>query len=236
METQDILALIHPAIAVTVVFPILGITLYQAWRTRQRRLETQAGEKSKIPPIVGPEHYRVGQWLTGSVIGITLIAFAYSIFVKRSPFAGDNPFSGIFIVFIFAATLASLVFLYQARPKIWRAVFATLTGAGLVVLGLQDGVFRRDDEWFISHFYYGMAAALLMVFSVAIAPDIYQDRSQRWRLTHIILNCFALLLFLGQGFTGSRDLLEIPLSWQAPHVYQCDWQNRTCPPPPQNPQ
>jgi len=109
-----------------------------------------------------------------------------------------------------------------------------LTGVGLVVLGFQDGIFRRDDEWLVSHFYYGIAAALLMVFSLAIAPEIYQDRSHRWRKIHTVLNCIALLLFFGQGVTGTRDLLEIPLSWQKEHLYQCDWKNKTCPKPAQS--
>ena len=48
-----------------------------------------------------------------------------------------------------------------------------------------------------------------MIFSLAIVKDIYKDKSNRWRNAHIILNCFALLLFMGQGITGARDLLEI---------------------------
>ena len=69
-----------------------------------------------------------------------------------------------------------------------------------------------------------------MIFSLAIVQDIYRDRTLKWRITHIVLNCFALLLFVGQGFTGTRDLLEIPLSWQKPFVYECDFQAKTCPP------
>ncbi|HEY9666707.1 MAG TPA: DUF4079 domain-containing protein [Coleofasciculaceae cyanobacterium] len=76
-----------------------------------------------------------------------------------------------------------------------------------------------------------MTAALLMIFSLAIASDIYKDRSNRWRYVHIILSCAALHLFLGQGITGTRDLLEIPLSWQKSHIYQCDFVNKTCPQP-----
>lgn len=109
--------------------------------------------------------------------------------------------------------------------------FATLTGAGLVILGCQDGVFRRTNEWYWSHYYIGITAALLMIFSLAIVQDIYQDKSNRWRIVHTILNCIALLLFIGQGMTGTRDLLEIPLSWQEPYIYQCDFANKTCPTP-----
>lgn len=33
---------------------------------------------------------------------------------------------------------------------------------------------------------------------------------------------------MGQGLTGTRDLLEIPLSWQEPYVYQCNPATKTC--------
>ncbi|HAT15571.1 MAG TPA: hypothetical protein DCS91_20115 [Microcoleaceae bacterium UBA11344] len=71
---------------------------------------------------------------------------------------------------------------------------------------------------------------MIMVFSLA-APEIYQDRSHGWRKIHTVLNWIALLIFIGQGMTGSRDLLEIPLSWQKEDLYQCDWKNKTCPKP-----
>ena len=132
---------------------------------------------------------------------------------------------------MFVATVVSLAFLYKAKQRLWRAVFATLTGAGIIILGCQDGVFRRSNEWFWSHYYIGIAAAMLMIFALAIVPDIYQDKSNRWRVVHTVLNCVALLLFVGQGMTGTRDLLEIPLSWQESHVYQCDFVNKTCPLP-----
>jgi hypothetical protein len=47
-------------------------------------------------------------------------------------------------------------------------------------------------------------------------------------LIHPVIAIVALLLFIGQGFTGTRDLLEIPLSWQEPYIYKCDFVNRTC--------
>ena len=132
------------------------------------------------------------------------------------------------ITLLFVATIASLVFLYKAKKKHWRAIFATLTGMGIVILGCQDGVFRRTNEWYWSHYYYGIAASLLMVFSLAIVPEIYRDKSNKWRIIHTAVNTFALLLFIGQGMTGVRDLLEIPLSWQKPFVFQCDFVNKTC--------
>ena len=212
MEISDFLALIHPILAVSVVFPIVGIVTHLAWQTRQRRLQTVDGGKSQIPPVVGREHVKLGRWLTGAVVGVTLVGLAYAIVFKsfiEHQLWSKNPAQVIFIVLMFAATIASLVFLYRAREQHWRGIFATLTGMGLVVLGCQNGVFRRTNEWYWSHYYIGITSALLMVFSLAIVQDIYQDRSNRWRNVHIILNCIALLLFMGQGMTGTRDLFEI---------------------------
>lgn len=232
MNFADTMGLVHPALAVGVVFPIIGMVVNLAWQTRQRRLQTKdKGSKSKIPPIVGPEHLKLGRWLTGWVVGITLVALAYSIYFKGvfKELAPDQRPQAVLIILIFLATIASLVCLYKAKANqpIWRGVFAGLTSMGIIILGCQEGVFRRGYEWQVSHYYYGIAAALLMIISLAIVPDIYKNK--KWRMAHLSLNCIALLLFLGQGLTGSRDLLEIPLDWQKQYLYQCDWSQQTCP-------
>jgi MFS family permease len=233
MELKDTLALLHPAIAVAIVFPLIGIVVNFAWQTRQRRLQTRSGEKSKIPAIVGQEHLQLGQKLTGAVVGITLLGLDYAIFSKMSEqqIWTKEPFRFVFVLAISIATIASLVFLYLANTRLWRAIFATLTGMGLILLGCQPEVYRRDNEWYISHYYYGITAALLMIFSLAIVREIYRDRTNRWRTVHIVLNCIALLLFVGQGFTGTRDLLEIPLGWQDRYIeklYELQCQTQPC--------
>lgn len=242
MNPEDIAGLVHPVLAVAFVFPLIGIVVNYAWQTRQRRLQSLEGGKSKIPPSVGTEHLKLGRWLSNSVVGLALIGLAYAIFDKmlKDQAATQNGARIWLIVLMFAATIASLVFLNRARTRLWRGVFAVLTGMGLIILGSQPEIFRRGEifsegkwfvgEWYISHYYYGIAAAMLMIFSLAIFPDIYKDRTNRWRNVHIILNCIAILLFVGQGITGTRDLLEIPLSWQETHLYKCDFTNRICPP------
>lgn len=244
MEAKDFFLLIHPALAVIFVFPLIGIVTGRAWLTRQRRLAVKAEGKSKIPPVVGQEHVQVGRWLAAGVVGIALLGMARPSFTKLldQQALQKAPFLFTFIVLLNVATIASLVLLYRAKTPLWRGVFATLTGMGLMILGLQTGVdgnnlvFLRNNEWYVSHFYIGIIAAELMVFSLAIVPDIYKDKSNTWRIVHTVLNCVALLLFIGQGMTGARDLLEIPLSWQEPFVYQCDYTNKTCPTPPPAPQ
>ena len=232
MTITDWLRIAHPVLAVVVIYPLIGIVMYFAWQTRQRRLQTKAGVKSKISPAAGLEHVTVGRWLTGAAVGISLLGLANPIFktISKNQVWTKAPGQAILIILMFAATIGSLVLLYRAQSKIWRAVFATLTSMGLIVLGLQDGVFKRLDEWYISHYCYGTVVAVLMVISLTILPEIY--RHLRWRKLHITLNIIALVLFLGQGVTGARDLLEIPLSWQESTVFSCDFAKKTCLAPP----
>lgn len=233
MSAHDIATILHPAIAIFYVFPLIGIAAYYAWQTRQRRLQAQTDGKSKIPPVVGPEHLKLGKWLSASVVGIALLGMAQPIIKKLLLDSQNWPANStrfFLIVLFYGVTIASLVLLFRARTPVWRGVFATLCGMGLIIIGFQkfqagDGnlyplVFRRDYEWYASHFYFGMGAAMLMIFSLAIVPDIYKDREHRWRKAHALLNTIALLLFIAQGITGSRDLIEIPLSWQQPYVEQ----------------
>ncbi|WOD40495.1 DUF4079 domain-containing protein [Nodosilinea sp. E11] len=228
LDAPDLLRLLHPVLAVTVVMPLIGIAVYFAVQTRQRRLAVVNQVKTTISPVVGKEHVRVGQWLSGSVVGLVLLGLAHPIFktIARENAWAEDPFRGIFVLAMFGLTIVSLVMLYRAATALWRGVFASLTGMGLWLLGMQPGVWRRGFEWYVSHFYLGMAAAMLMIFALATLPEIY--KSKRWRLTHAVLNTVAVLLFISQGITGTRDLLEIPLHWQEPFIFQCDFENRTC--------
>ena len=60
MELKDLILVLHPVLAVLVVFPIIGIVVNRALQVRQRRLQSLATGKSKIPAIVGQEHVSVG--------------------------------------------------------------------------------------------------------------------------------------------------------------------------------
>lgn len=218
MKPEDFLLIIHPMIAVVSVFPLVGIVSYFAWQTRQRRLEILQGDKSKIPATVGRNHVLVGKWLSSVVVIVTLLGLAHPLVsnIISKQLWVNNSFQLVFIVLMFVLAIVSLIFLFRARQKHWRGTFAILSGMAIVILGCQDGVFRRTNEWYWSHYYYGITVVLLMIFSLAIIEDIYQDRSNRWRYVHIVLNCLALALFLGQGFTGTRDIFEIGLYMTPP--------------------
>jgi MFS family permease len=217
MVSKDLILLLHPVAAVIFVFPLLGVVVNRASQVRQRRL-TEG--KSKIPAVVGQEHVQLGRWLTGSVVGIVLLALANDVLgnIAQSNVWDEEPFKVIFIGLMFGEAIASLTLLYKAQAKLWRAVFATLSSMALIVLGAQDGVYRKTEQWYVSHYYYGITAAVLMIISLTILREIYQDRTHRWRTVHIVLNSVALLLFIGQGITGTQALLEVPLHWQEPYV------------------
>ena len=241
MELTDFLRIAHPAFAVTIVFPIIGMVISMAVQTRQRRLQNQNqdGPKSKIPPYVGMEHVKLGKVLAGAVVGISLLGLLHPTakYILKNELVSKDLFQVVILVLLFVVTIASLVFLYIARERLWLGIFAILTGMGVILIGFQDSVFKRegfgaiyrnDPRWMFSHFYSGMAATLLMIFSLAIIQDIYQDRQNRWRNVHIVLNSIATLLFVAQGMTGARDLLEIPVSWQEPFIYSCDFEKKVC--------
>ncbi len=159
----------------------------------------------------------MGKLLTGAIVEITLIALAYSIYfnsIVEKELCSKSPMQVANIILIFAGTIACLGFFDRAIEKLWRGVFPALNGVGLVVCGFQEAIFRRHDERLVSHFYYGITAGTVNGFSWASTPEIYRDCSHRWRKIHTVLNCIALLRFLGQKVTGYRDLWEIPLNWQ----------------------
>ena len=69
-------------------------------------------------------------------MGVTLLGLAYAIVsegIIEKQLWSKQPFHVVFIGLMFAATIASLVLLYRARQRHWRAIWATLTGISLVV-------------------------------------------------------------------------------------------------------
>ncbi|PSN76849.1 DUF4079 domain-containing protein, partial [filamentous cyanobacterium CCP4] len=100
LDTPDLLRLLHPFLAVTVVMPLIGIAVYFAVQTRQRRLAVANKTKSTIAPVVGKEHVRVGQWLAGAVVGLVLLGLAHPIFktILRENAWAEDPFRVVFVV------------------------------------------------------------------------------------------------------------------------------------------
>ncbi len=213
MTLDDWLRLIHPILSVLFILPLIGTVVNFAWETRQRRLQRSAGKTNrKLRVRAGRNHLKIGKWLSASVVGTILVAFAYSILydhIIQNQRWHQESFEVIFIILIFLFTILSMAFLYRATSKKWRGIFATLTGMGLIILCSQPGVSPNTDNWYISHCYYGMVLGLLMIFSVATIEDIYRDTSLRWRKLHTTFNAIALLLLIGSVITGIRNLFQL---------------------------
>lgn len=226
MTTIDWLWLLHPALAVALVYPLLGATLQLALHTRRRRLN-----RSKAPVTVGAEHTALGRWLTAAVVAIQLIAYAVVILTKEP--SQLNPTRSGLLLLVLAGSVLALVALWRVRGAAYRASFALLCWIGVIALGMQPEVWRLSDNpldpaFWQSHFWGGMGLTGLLLFALAAQPEI--QRQLRWRRLHLSANALAALIFLTQGITGPRDLLEIPLSWQKPTIWGCNFEQRVCPP------
>jgi hypothetical protein len=195
MQTIDWLWLLHPALAVVLVYPLLGMVLRLAQQTRDRRL-TQA----KHPPTVGRDHADVGKLLAGLVVAIVLIAEAVVIATKHplSSFEGGGLRLALLLLVLICSGIA-LAALWRVKRPVYRASFALLCWAGVITLGLQPEVFRLSDSplevaFWQSHFWGGIGLTGLMLCFVACRPEIY--KYLRWRRLHVSANALATLIFL----------------------------------------
>jgi hypothetical protein len=225
MQTLDWLFLIHPVLAVVLIYPLLGVVVRLGLQTRQRRID-----KAKLPPSIGLEHNQLGQWLAAGVVTLVLIALAVVISTKPTTDSSRQ----LPLLLAWLGTAASLVALWRVQSAGLRLSFALITWSGLLALGAQPEVFRLSDNPFEaafwqSHYWGGVLVSGLMLFNLAAWPEIQRHLS--WRRLHISANVLAAVLFLSQGISGSRDLLEIPLSWQKPYIWSCDFTAKVCPTP-----
>ena len=226
MAAVDWLWILHPFLAVVLVYPLMGVVVRLAVQTRARRLQNQ-----KLPITVGRDHSDQGRWLAGAVV-VVLIALTVVIGTK-APFA---EFEGglaraIQLLLVLFGTIASLLALWRCTRPALRLAFSLITWAGVLGLGAQPEVWRISDNPFSSgfwqsHYWAGVGVTGLMLFSLGARPEILRDI--RIRRLHVTANVLAALLFLTQGLTGTRDLLEIPLSWQKSTIYSCDFNAKTC--------
>lgn len=232
MDPIDWFALLHPVLVILFVYPVVGATIRLGILARERRLKIHPQ-----PPTVGVEHADHGRWVTGGMVVAVLVALIYSFTNKfitpEPPFAGGVQRLGLLLL-VSAGTFASLLGLWRVKTANLRASFALLTWAGLLGLGSQPEIWRLSDNPFSgifwsSHYWSGVLLTGLMLFSMAAKPEIF--RSLKMRRLHVSVNILVAVLLAVQAITGSRDLLEIPVSWQKPAIYSCDFEQRTCPAP-----
>ena len=77
MTITDWLWILHPALAVVLIYPLIGMVVRLAWQTRQRRVA-----QVKHPPVVGRDHSDLGRWLAAGVVLLVLIALTVAIATK----------------------------------------------------------------------------------------------------------------------------------------------------------
>ncbi len=231
MTAVDWLWILHPFLAVVLIYPLIGMVMRLGLQTRARRQKTNL----KLPPSLGRSHTDLGRWLAAGVVGLVLIALTVVIATKvpLADFSGGAP-RALQLLLVLIGTVISLVALWRSQSPGLRLAFALITWAGILGLGAQPEVWRLSDNpltaaFWQSHYWAGVGVTGLMLFSLGARPEIVRDL--RLRRLHITASVLAAVLFVVQGLTGTRDLLEIPLTWQKPAVYACDFDSRTCPSP-----
>ena len=231
MKTVDWLWILHPVLAVVLIYPLIGIVIRLAIQTRQRRVD-----RVKLPPTTGRHHADLGQWLAVGVVGLVLVALTVVISSKADlTNAEGSAARALTLLLVLMGAVVALWALWRVKRKVYRAVFALLSWIGVLGLGAQPEVWRLSDnplssEFWQSHYWAGVGVTGLMLFSLAARPETLKELG--WRRLHIAANVLAAVLFFSQGITGTRDLLEIPLSWQKTVLGGCNWAEQTCPLPP----
>ena len=230
MDSKDWLWILHPALAVALIYPLFGSVARLGLQTRQRREGS-----AKLPPTTGREHSDLGRWLAVGVVAVVLLALLVVIGTAAplAAFRGGPGRAGQLLL-VLLGSAAALAALWRASAKGLRLAFALLTWLGVLTLGAQPEVFRRGDnplsaDFWSSHYWSGVAVVGLMLFSLGARPEIL--REPRWRRVHVGASVLAAVLFVGQAISGSRDLLELPLHWQKPALAACDWNAKVCRPP-----
>lgn len=230
MGTTDWLMILHPALAVVVLYPLVGQVVRLGVQTRQRRIEG-----AKLPPSVGRDHSDLGRWLSTAAVLVVLVALTVVIATKATAGPAGGVGRGLQLLLVLLGTLVALAALWRVKTPALRLAFSLLTWAGVLALGAQPEVWRLSDnpfspQFWQSHYWAGAGAIGLMLFFSGARPEI--SRQARWRALHVTAGTLAAVLLVVLAITGTRDLLEIPLSWQQAHLQACDWGRQVCPPPP----
>ena len=229
MTAIDWLALAHPVLVILFIYPVVGATVRLGILVREQRLGI-----TQQPAKVPAEHRDHGRWLSSAVVVAVLLALLYSFascyVADPAAFSGGAP-RLLQLLWAAAGSAVSLVALWWVRSPQGRAGFALLCWAGLLGLGSQPEIWRLSDNpltgsFWGSHYWAGILLTGLLLATTAARPEI--QRSLRLRRLHVCAAVLAMLLLAVLAITGSRDLLEMPLSWQKPALFSCDFNARRC--------
>jgi len=209
MTALDWLALLHPALMILFVYPVVGATIRLGILVRERRLQI-----NPLPPTVPVEHTDHGRWVTTGTVVAVLIALIWSFLERQGaglPFPGGNERLVRLLAFG-GASLAACGALWRLRRPGRRAGAALVAWGGLLLLGLQPEIWRLADSplqpaFWSSHFWSGWLLIGLLLFAMAAAPEIAHRPALR-RL-HVAAAFLMAVLLAVQAITGCRDLVSL---------------------------
>ena len=139
MTALDWLWVLHPALAVVLVYPLLGMVVRLAWQTRQRRVA-----RVKHPVSVGADHSGLGRWLSAAVVVLVLLALA--VVIGSQAAVGIGGVRSLQLVLAFSGTAVSLMALLRSQAAAARLTFSLTTWLGVLGLGAQPEVWRVSDN------------------------------------------------------------------------------------------
>jgi hypothetical protein len=204
LSAGEWLILLHPALMILFVYPVVGATIRLGILVREKRLDL-----NPIAATVPAEHVDHGRWVTtGSVVAVILAVLALRVH------------DGVTVVTapIFALIVGSLggcLLLWRARRPTARASAAFLSWGALAWLvappplvapPVAAGAGPWERVWG-DHGSSGVLLAGLLLFAMAAAPEIRS--SPPWRRVHTGAAILTALLLAVQAISGSRDLLTL---------------------------
>jgi hypothetical protein len=208
LSADDWLLLLHPALMILFVYPVVGATIRLGILVRERRLDL-----NPIAATVPAEHVDHGRWVGTGAMVASLLALAANL--ARAKASGAEAGGGVSATGVALAALAlgGCLALWRVRGARARASCALISGAALASLAMQpplwfQGVNPGSRLWG-SHTWGGLLLVSLFLFAMAAAPEIRNQPA--WRRLHTAAAFVMALLLAAQAISGSRDLMVLGL-------------------------
>ncbi|MFM7264274.1 MAG: DUF4079 family protein [Cyanobium sp.] len=208
LSTDDGLLLLHPALMILFVYPVVGATIRLGILVRERRLDL-----NPIAATVPAEHVDHGRWVATGAVVASLLALAANL--ARARASGTQTAEELWgpALGLTGLALGGCLALWRVRGTRLRALSALLSLVGLGILAVQPPLwFQGISPWsrlWGSHTWGGLLLLSLLLFAMAAAPEIRSRPA--WRRLHSAAAFLTALLLAVQAISGSRDLLVLGL-------------------------
>ncbi len=200
LSAGEWLLLLHPALMILFVYPVVGATIRLGILVREKRLDL-----NPIAATVPGEHVDHGRWVTtGTVVAVVLAVLALRVQ------DGVTVVNAAILALIVGA-LGGCLALWRLRRPALRAAAAFLSWGALAVLVAPPPLMWAGggpwDRVWGNHGSSGVMLTGLLLFAMAAAPEIRS--SPAWRRLHTGAAVLIALLLAVQAISGSRDLLTL---------------------------